>query len=82
MFQDGIELYIGLKGSSKLTKVGTTLDTSNKPCDSKPIQPMPAEISISMDFFKAPYDERVKILKSQTRFYGSKNSIRRSLAHE
>lgn len=77
MFGNNIELYMGLDGSGNLKKV--SFEKPKQSNDSDPIRIPPASPSVTIDFFKTPYEERVKALQSQTRFYGSKDSIRQSL---
>lgn len=74
MFGNDIELYyIGLVGNDIKKVSFEKLKQSN---DSDPIRIPPTSPSVTIDFFKTPYEERVKALQSQTRFYGSKDSIR------
>ena len=79
MFGNNIELYIAMDGSGSLKKV--SFEKSKPSNNSRPIQIPPASPSVTIDFFKTPYEERVKVLQSQTRFYGPKNSIRRQVDH-
>ena len=77
MFENDIELYyIGLVGND-IKRV--SFEKPKQSNDSDPIRIPPASPSVTIDFFKAPYEERVKALQSQTIFYGSKDSIRQSL---
>ena len=77
MFGNNIELYIALDGSSNPKKV--SFERQKQDYNSSPIRIPPAGPSVTIDFFKVPYEERVKALQSQSRFYGSKDSIRKSL---
>lgn len=77
MFGNDIELYyIGLV-SNDIKKI--SFEKPKQSNDSDPIRIPPASPSVTIDFFKTPYEERVKALQSQARFYGSKDSIRQSL---
>lgn len=77
MFGNNIELYIALDGSGNPKKV--SFERPKQDNNSSPIRIPPAGPSVTIDFFKVPYEERVKALQSQSRFYGSKDSIRKSL---
>ena len=76
MFGNDIELYMWMDSSGNLKKVsfGKPKPSNN----SSPIRIPPASPSVTIDF-KIPYEERVKTLQSQVRFYGIKDSIRKSL---
>ena len=80
MFGNNIELYIALDGSGNPKKV--SFERLKQDNNSSPIRIPPASPSVTIDFFKTPYEERVKALQSQTRFYGPEDSIRRQLEHE
>lgn len=76
MFGSDVELYIALDGSGNLKKV--SFEKPKQSNNSSPIRIPPTSPSVTIDF-KTPYEEQVKALQSQTRFYGSKDSIRQSL---
>lgn len=80
MFGNNIELYIALDGSGTPKKV--SFEKPKHSNNSSSIRIPPASPSVTIDFFKTPYEERVKALQSQTRFYGPEDSIRRQLEHE
>lgn len=76
-----IKLYMGLKGSNELQKVCVEGPDDKMPgATAMPFFAVPPKNpSVSVTMFLVPYKVRVGALKSQTRFYGSKSSIRRSL---
>lgn len=76
MFGNDIKLYIALEGSGIPKKV--SFEKPKHSNNSSPIRIPPITPSVTIEL-KAPYEEQVKALQSQMRFYGSKDSIKQSL---
>lgn len=76
-----INLYMMLRDSEKMQEVFAEGFDKAIPDKSKVTFEMPREPSVTLEFScLASHKTRVNLLKSQVRFYGPKDSVRRSLS--
>ena len=78
----GIKFYMRLKDSIEFQEAYVEGPNDKTPADTVTprLSVPPKSPSVAVTMFSAPYEVRVKALKSQPRFYGMKNSIRQTLA--